>query len=70
MDVDTRKNLFNDVFPLINQGKNADKMTEEQFVKIVKYANQVKDKNNRDKLVVDLVDSILACMDSKEQIDD
>lgn len=67
MTTKVRKELFKQVLPLINQGKNADKMSDDQFIKIVKYANQIKNGYDRDKLVVDLVDSILACMDDKEQ---
>lgn len=70
MDIKARKKLFYEIFPLIKQGMNARKMTEEAFVEMVDFANKIKNKHGRDKLVVDLVDSILACMDSKEQIDD
>ena len=74
MNTETRKKVFYEIyskiFLLIKQGMNAGKMKEEQFIKMVEHANKIKNKYGRDKLVVDLVDSILACMDSKEQIDD
>lgn len=69
MTVNERKELFNQIHALVIQGKNADKMNEQQFRKIVEYGNKIIDEHDCKREVVDLVNSILACFDGKEQYD-